>query len=210
MIFQLKHDSYVNKFRQELWLMYDLDKSTSCGNKQCYLCNMGYPSETHLDLNSREVSFAHNLLLSHKIVLKSCTEHGSITAVLCTKFQNDWTNDTDVIDERDIARIKFTKVTGTCDAEMDHYIWLVNSHYIQFYLRVKCHVCVNETFVKSWFEYQISTLLLHHEKAHSFARFLRLESRNGQLPHSQTQVRNQTSSGPQLDSSTQLLPQALV
>ena len=196
-------------------LMYDLNKSTSCRNKQGYLCNMEHPSETHLNLNSREVSFAHNLLLSYKVVLKFCTD----TAVLCTKFQNDWTNDTDVTDDRDFefkmifGRISFITQPQdyfTCDAEMDHSTWLVNSHYIQFYWRVKCHVCVNETFVKSGFEYQISTLLLHHMKAHSFARFLKLDSRNGQLPHSQTQVRNQTSSGPRLDSSIHLLHSPLV
>ena len=36
-----------------------------------------------------------------------CTEHGSITAVHCAKFQTDWTIETDVMDERDFARIEF-------------------------------------------------------------------------------------------------------
>ena len=43
-------------------------------------------------LNSSEtqVSFAHNIHFSCQITLKFCTEHGSITAMLCAKFKNDW------------------------------------------------------------------------------------------------------------------------
>ena len=51
---------------------------------------MGYQSETHPKLKSREISFVHNVRFSCPIFLKFCTEHGSITAVLCAKFQNDW------------------------------------------------------------------------------------------------------------------------
>ena len=68
------------------------------------LCNMGYPSETHLKPKSREISFAHNLLCGYPIVITFCTEHGSDTAVLCAKFQNDWTTETDVMNEWDFAR----------------------------------------------------------------------------------------------------------
>ena len=53
-------------------------------------------SETHLKPQSRERSFAHNLFVSHQIVLKFYTEHDIIIAVLCTKFRNDWTTATDV------------------------------------------------------------------------------------------------------------------
>ena len=40
-------------------------------------------------LNSKScgISFAHNLFLSHPIILKFCTEHGSDTAMLCAKFK---------------------------------------------------------------------------------------------------------------------------
>ena len=41
------------------------------------------------------------------IVLKFCTEHGSITAVLCAKFQNDLATKMGIVDERDFARFKF-------------------------------------------------------------------------------------------------------
>ena len=47
---------------------------------------MGYHSETHLELKSHVILFADNLLLKSPIVLKFCTEHGSDTAMLCTKF----------------------------------------------------------------------------------------------------------------------------
>ena len=46
-------------------------------------CNMGYPSETALQLKSREDAFAWNVLLSYPIALTFCAEHGSITTVLC-------------------------------------------------------------------------------------------------------------------------------
>ena len=76
------------------------------------LCNIGYPSETHGKLKSREISFAHNLFINYPIVLNFCTVHGSITAVLCAKFQNDWTIARDIIDERVFARFEFKMSFG--------------------------------------------------------------------------------------------------
>ena len=55
------------------------------------LCNIGYPSETHLKPISHKISCAHNVFSGCLIVLKFYTEHGSDTAVLWAKFQNDWT-----------------------------------------------------------------------------------------------------------------------
>ena len=63
---------------------------------RCYtraLYNIRYPSEIHIKLKSREISFAHNSCFSWPIALKLCAEHGSIIAVLCAKFQTDWTNE---------------------------------------------------------------------------------------------------------------------
>ena len=40
-------------------------------------------------------------------MLHFCTEHGSITAMLCAKLQNDLTPEMDVMDEQDFARHKF-------------------------------------------------------------------------------------------------------
>ena len=63
-------------------------------------CNLRYyPSEIQLKLKSREVSFVHNLLLNYPIVLKFCAEHDSLAVVRCAKYQNDWPNETDVMDE---------------------------------------------------------------------------------------------------------------
>ena len=70
-------------------------------------CDKGYPSETHLKLKSREISFAHNLLFIYPIVFEFCTEHGSDTGVLCAIFQNDWAPAKQVIDKRDFARFEF-------------------------------------------------------------------------------------------------------
>ena len=41
------------------------------------------------------------------IILKFCTEHSIDTAVLCTKFQNNWTAESDVMEEWDLARFEF-------------------------------------------------------------------------------------------------------
>ena len=72
-------------------------------------CNIKYPSETHPKLESREISFEHILLLNRAIVLKFCTEHGSITAVVCANFHNDLTTEMDVLDERDFARFEYIR-----------------------------------------------------------------------------------------------------
>ena len=58
-------------------------------------CNIGYPSENNLNIKPPTISFAHKLSLSLKIVLKFCTEHGSDTAVLCAKLQNDAASEMD-------------------------------------------------------------------------------------------------------------------
>ena len=63
---------------------------------------------------SREISYDHNLFLSYSFVLKFCREHGSITAVLCAKFQNDTTKETNIMDERDFARFAATISTSIC------------------------------------------------------------------------------------------------
>ena len=76
------------------------------------LQNIGYPSETHLKLKSREVSFAHNLFVSSSIALTFDSEHGRDTDALCPKSQNDWTTQMDDIDERDFARFEFKRSFG--------------------------------------------------------------------------------------------------
>ena len=68
------------------------------------LCNIGYPSETHLELKSRMISFVHNIRFRCPIVLKICTEHGSIIAVRYAKFRNDLIIDKYVRDKRDFMK----------------------------------------------------------------------------------------------------------
>ena len=58
-------------------------------------------------LKSREVSFLLSFLRNCRIVLKFCTEHGSITAVLCAKFQNVLTTMTKIMKKRDFTRFEF-------------------------------------------------------------------------------------------------------
>ena len=83
------------------------------------VCNEKYPSETHLKLKSRKISFVHNIHLNNPIVLNFCTEHGSITAMLCAKFENIWTTEIDIMDEWDFARFGLTMSLQT-------YPWLIS------------------------------------------------------------------------------------
>ena len=61
-------------------------------------CGIGYPPQTHIKVKSRGISFVNNVHFNCPIVLKFCTEYGSITAVLCAKFQNDRTMEIEVVD----------------------------------------------------------------------------------------------------------------
>ena len=71
------------------------------------LCNIGYPSEPHLKLKSHEISFVHNICCDCPIGLKFCTEHGSDTVVLCTKFQSNRSTEAWVMGKRYFARSHF-------------------------------------------------------------------------------------------------------
>ena len=51
-------------------------------------------------------SFIDNDFQSRRILLIFYTEHGSITAVLCVKYQNDTSTEEVVIDKRDFARLE--------------------------------------------------------------------------------------------------------
>ena len=70
-------------------------------------CNTVYPSETRHKLKFREISFVRNTCVICPNALNFCTKHGSDTAMLCAKFQNDWIIDTDVMDECDFAIFEF-------------------------------------------------------------------------------------------------------
>ena len=70
------------------------------------LCNIGYPSETHLKPKSYEISFVHNIYFSRPIVFKFCKERGSDTNMLCANDQLDWIIYMDVMDEWDFARFQ--------------------------------------------------------------------------------------------------------
>ena len=90
------------------------------------LCNLGYPSATHLKLKSRAISFVNTFFISHPIILQVFKEHGCITAVLCTKFQNDWTTETGVMEERNFAGFEFEMSLGwisyICTTPPDHIL----------------------------------------------------------------------------------------
>ena len=87
--FDVFFDLRLNKWLSKQWWCWWFEtKSRSLWRHRNDCCNIGCPSKTHLKLRSHEISFVHNLSLSYQITLKFCTEHVSITAVLCAKFRN--------------------------------------------------------------------------------------------------------------------------
>ena len=85
------------------------------GFRNGYVRGNGYPSETHLTLKSREISFfIHNIRfqLSTEIVLKFCTEHGNIISVFCGKFQSSCITEEYVMGKRDIRKFGFDMSFG--------------------------------------------------------------------------------------------------
>ena len=79
-----------------------------------YLCRFSRKSHyfyilgvSHLKIKPCEISFTHKSILICKIVFKFRREHGNITAVLCSKFQNESMIEMDVLEERDFASFEF-------------------------------------------------------------------------------------------------------
>ena len=126
--------------------------------------NIGFPSVIHL---KTQILSIHNIHFSCPIILKFCTEHGSITAMLCAKFQNDW------------ATVKY--VMGK-KFSRDLNLWWVSEGYSTLQQSTCRLVCTNklmptspceQTQMKSnpqWdFLYnllQVITLLLDNHKKH--------------------------------------------
>ena len=48
----------------------------------------------------------------HPIILQFCTEHGSDIAMLCAKFQDDWTIEAHFMDKRVFVRFEFMMSFG--------------------------------------------------------------------------------------------------
>ena len=72
--------------------------------------------ETPLKLSNLkycEISFFYTLILSCSIIVNFSTQHGSGTAMLCAKFQNDWANGKEVMDKWDFMRFDFQRDNTT-------------------------------------------------------------------------------------------------
>ena len=81
--------------------------------KVCWgLCDIWHPPEKHLKPKSREISSDHKLFLNDPFVLKFCTGHSNIIAMLFVNFQNDWTSETDITDEPVLGRIEIKTGLG--------------------------------------------------------------------------------------------------
>ena len=95
-------------------------------------------SETHRELQSREVSLARNLYYSFPIILRFFLqdEHDSDTVVLLATFQNDWTIETDVMDEQVILYCTAPRSCWT-----DHFIIpVIHRDKISWYISVSQNV----------------------------------------------------------------------
>ena len=68
-------------------------------------------SESHIKPISHKISCASDWYLFCPIILKFRTEHGSETPMYCSKFQHDWVNETNVMNERVFERLGFKCVS---------------------------------------------------------------------------------------------------
>ena len=108
--------------------------------------------ETHLKLKSREVSFACNLFSSYPIILKFCTEHGNITAMLCAKFQNDCITETGVIEKRDFMIFEFKR----------------SLRWISYIAQQPCFLQTLSLNILSWSQYSTSVSKFHSARSIMF------------------------------------------
>ena len=92
----------MNQWNIKQWHMKvrSVTKHKSSDPSPKALCNMEYPSETHLTPKSCEISITHNSSLNYPIVFIFCIQHDSISIVLCAKFQTDWKIETVLMDEK--------------------------------------------------------------------------------------------------------------
>ena len=65
------------------------------------------PRKTHVKLGCFKISSPLYSYCNCLIILKFYTEHGSDTAMLCVKFQNNLTSEIDTVDEWDFMRFDF-------------------------------------------------------------------------------------------------------
>ena len=87
--------------------MHQQSLTTGSIVKPWTLCDTGYLSEMHLKLKCCKISFVHNICFSCPIPLNFCSEHNSDTAMLCTKFHNDWVTEKQVMGKQDFMKLGF-------------------------------------------------------------------------------------------------------
>ena len=127
-------------------------------------CNIRHPPKNLFKPKSREISFAHNLLLSYLIVLEFCTEHDSDTVVLYAKFQNDWTSETNVLDERDFARFEFKTYFGPISYRIYRtgMAWCSCCTSHEIFTRFKfCYDCATSDYTHIFQDYSTGTGASH-------------------------------------------------
>ena len=80
-------------------------------------CAIGYPSETHLKLKSRKISFSHNIHFSYPIILKFCRAWQYHCHALCKIFKmiqqlQNTLMIVHVVGNWDFARFEFKLIFG--------------------------------------------------------------------------------------------------
>ena len=76
-------------------------------------CNLWYPSKMFLQLKYHKLLFPITYFFC-QIILKSCTEDGNNVAMLCEKFQNNFTAKMDVVAEWDFSAFEFWLISPLC------------------------------------------------------------------------------------------------
>ena len=87
------------------------------------VCKIGYPSETHLQLKSRDISFVHYISFSRSIIKFFCLVHDNDTAVPCAKCQDDSNIQMDVLNDGIFAKFEFKMRFGQISYIEQHPWW---------------------------------------------------------------------------------------
>ena len=141
-------------------------------NVQCHLKlpglgrSIGHPSETHLKLKSREISFVHNICFSCSFALKIYPEHGSNTSVFCEKRQSYWITDKEVMGKRDFTR--FHEIWGFGPWQLRCYVLCRRQHcsvnnWWDEYSHMLVHtyqMCLKNICTGIWFFFYIITIVI--------------------------------------------------
>ena len=89
-----------------LFLYLDTEFSLFSNHVGCYIIE----NPLYI-LKSLEILSIHNIHFNYPTIFEFCTEHGSDTAVLCAKFEKDWTTNKKVKGNQVFAKFEFKMIS---------------------------------------------------------------------------------------------------